>query len=368
MIRGFGSPGRYFQGADITDQAGRFLKHLGKKFFLIADPVVYGIAGERLNKSLEAENLHLLFPTPFQGECCQTEIQRITSLVRREQADVIIGMGGGKAADTAKMVNIATTLPVVIIPTVASTDAPTSQLAVVYDEQHVKAGVFFMSRGPDLVLVDTAIIARAPIRTFRAGIGDALSTSFEAEACHASQAKNIFGVRPTRAALELARLSFHILKANAMEALAAVSAQTVTDELETVVEATILLSGLGFESGGLAAAHSIHGGFTALPAMQKALHGELVAFGVLAQCVLEGKNDAELQELLWFYRALDLPMTLAELGLSGNVDDSLVVAVKKICVPGSYIYNMPVAINEETVLHAIKKADRLAVNYKAKAD
>lgn len=368
MIRGFGSPGRYFQGADILDQSGRFLKHLGKRFFLIADPVVFGIAGERLKESLETENLHLLFPTPFQGECCQSEIQRITSLALQEHADVIIGMGGGKAADTAKMVNIATSLPVVIVPTVASTDAPTSQLAVVYDEQHVKAGVYFMKRGPDLVVVDTAIIARAPIRTFRAGIGDALSTSFEAEACHASRAKNIFGVQPTRAALELARLSFHILQANAIEALDAVSAQTVTDELEAVVEATILLSGLGFESGGLAAAHSIHGGFTALPAMQKALHGELVAFGVLAQCVLEGKKDVDLQELLQFYHALGLPMTLAELGLSDNVDDSLAVAVKKICVQGSYIYNMPVPIDEETVLRSIKKTDRLGREYKVKAD
>lgn len=364
MFRGFGSPGRYFQGAGIVDQAGRFVKHLGKRFFLLADNVVLGIAGERIELALQAEGLAVAKETFF-GECCEKEINRLGELSLAGGADVVIGMGGGKAADTAKMINIKFGLPVVIIPTVASTDAPTSQLAVVYDDNHVKAGIRFMNRGPDVVLVDTGIIARAPIRTFRAGIGDALSTSFEAEACFASQAKNIFGVKPTRAALSLARLSLEILKDKAINALQAVESGAVNDDLEVVVEATILLSGLGFESGGLAAAHSIHGGFTAIPAMQKSLHGELVAFGVLAQCVLEKRDDSFMADLFKFYQAVSLPMTLADLGLAERVDASLHEVVKKVCVPGSYIYNMPVSVDEASVIDAIKVADRLGRSVRA---
>ncbi len=365
MIRGFGSPSRYFQGAGLIDQTGHFVKHLGKRFFIIADKVVFGIVGERLKNALETQNLEL-FSETFNGECCEKEILRLSAKATEGSADVVIGVGGGKAADTAKMINITKGLPAVIIPTVASTDAPTSQLAVVYDDNHVKVGVFSMKRGPDSVLVDTEIISKSPIRSFRAGIGDALSTSFEAEACFASQSKNIFGVSPTRAALSLARLSFDILKDHATMALQAIQKQVVSDDLETVVEATILLSGLGFESGGLAAAHSVHGGFTAIPDMQQSLHGELVAFGVLAQCVLEKKDDAFMDELLGFYGAVGLPMTLAELGLKNNITESLNSAVKRICVPGSYIYNMPVSIDEEKVINSITIADKLGASFKEK--
>ena len=364
MIRGFASPSRYFQGEGVVDQIGRQIKPLGKRFLLLADDVVLGIAGERVKDSLRTENLELVTEI-FRGECCEKEISRLSARASEDRVDAVIGMGGGKAVDTAKMINFKTGLPVVVVPTVASNDASTSQLAVVYDDNHVKAGVFFMDRGSDLILVDTGIISRSPIRTFRAGIGDAISTSFEAEACHISKANNIFGVKPATAALSLARLSLDILKRHALDAIRAVEAQKVTEDLDLVVEATILLSGLGFESGGLAAAHSIHGGFTAIPAMQKSLHGELVAFGVLAQCVLENRDDLFMKEMVDFYNAIGLPMTLADLGLTSNRDESLSVVAGKVCVPGSYIYNMPVPIDEEKVIQSILAADELGTAAKA---
>lgn len=363
-MRSFGSPGQYIQGNGAIDKVGELLKSKGARFLLIADKVVLGIVGDRINESLTKAGLELSIET-FEGECCESEINRLTKQAQKTKAHAIISMGGGKAADTAKMINIRTGLPIIIVPTVASTDAPTSRLAVVYSDDHVKQDVLFMSTAPEMVIVDTGVIATAPLRTFIAGIGDALSTKFEAEACFSSQSLNMFGYTTTRASLSLAKLSWDIIREYGLKAIESVKNKEVSPELETVVEATILLSGLGFESGGLAAAHAIHGGFTAIDDMRGALHGELVAFGLLAQCILEERDEHFLNDLLGFYCEAGLPTTLADLGLNSNVDEALMLAVNKTCSKGSYIYNMPFAVDNESVLQAIKKADKLGASVRA---
>lgn len=72
--------------------------------------------------------------------------------------------------------------PVIICPTVASTDAPCSALSVVYTDEGVFQEYLFLKRNPDVVLVDTAVIAASPLRLTVAGMGDALATYFEVRA------------------------------------------------------------------------------------------------------------------------------------------------------------------------------------------
>jgi hypothetical protein len=194
--------------------------------------------------------------------------------------------------------------------TVASTDAPTSALSVVYTEEGAFESYRFYDRNPALVVVDTQLVAQAPAKFLAAGVGDALATWIEARALRGTDAPNMVNGLPTRAGTALAQLSWDILWESALPALDAVERDLVTPDVEAVVEATTLLSGLGFESGGLAAAHAVHDGLTAVDETHHLAHGEKVNIGSLTQLLLEGAPTAEVEEFAEFTARDGVPPVL----------------------------------------------------------
>lgn len=311
-LRAFGGPSLYVQGPDVLDSLGERLAALGGRPFVVADAVVAELMGERLRATLGEG---AVFAT-FGGECTGGEIDRLAAAARQARADVVVGVGGGKAIDTAKGVRIALGARIAIVPTIASNDSPTSRLVVVYTDAHALAEVRLMATNPDLVLVDTAVIARAPARFFAAGIGDALSKKFEVAQCAAAGGLNFFKGRPTELARAIAERCYAIVRADGVAAMAAVRRRTPDAAMERVVEATILLSGLAFESGGLSIAHSLTRGFSVVPQMAQALHGEQVGLGLLAQLVAEGRDAAFLADLKAFYAVIGLPASFAAFGVT----------------------------------------------------
>jgi glycerol dehydrogenase len=210
--------------------------------------------------------------------------------------------------DTARAAAADLDLPVVNCPTVASSDAPCSALSVIYTEEGVFHEYRFYRKNPDLVVVDTQVIAQEPPRLLVAGMGDALATWFEAKTCVAGHVKNMRGGASTCSALALADLCYRTLLEDGANALRAVQSQVVTPALERLVEANTLLSGLGFESSGLAAAHAVHNGLTAAPGTHDYFHGEKVAYGLLVQLVLEGQPRSVLEPVLQFATQVGLPV------------------------------------------------------------
>src|SRR5215213_7874804 len=258
---------------------------------------------------------------------------------------------------TAKAVAHPAGLSLVIVPTIASTDAPTSALSVVYDEHGAFLEYRFFERNPDAVIVDTAIIAGAPVRFLVAGIGDGLATYFEAEASSRTRKQAMAGGAPTSAALTLARLCYDTLLEHGLAARLAVERGAVTPAVEKVVEANTLLSGLGFESGGLAAAHSIHNGLTALEGTHHYWHGEKVAFGTISMLMLEERPTAEVEELVDFCLEVGLPVALEDIGLDGVEREDLEKVAEAACVEGETIHNMPFSVHPQMVVDAMIAAD-----------
>ena len=200
-------------------------------------------------------------------------------------------MGAGKALDTAKAVANNLKVPVVVFPALASTDAPTSGLSVVYTEEGEFEQYLFYKKNPDLVLMDTKIIASAPARMLASGISDALATLVEARAVKQKNGNTMSGGKATIAGFAIAEKCEKVLFDYGVLAYEANKANVVTPALEAIVEANTLLSGLGFEDSGLAAAHAIHNGFTAVDGdIHHLSHGEKVAYGTLTQLVLENKT------------------------------------------------------------------------------
>ncbi len=347
-------PGTYIQGEGILNQWPHWIHWFGKKGLILAsrsakDKILIPYANDLTANSI--------FVEPFQGECSEKELGRLARVISREQVDILVGMGGGKAIDTAKIAADRAGIPVIIVPTIASTDAPCSGCAVLYSEEGAFDSVHYQKTNPQMVLVDTAVIADAPARFLISGMGDALATWFEARACDRTQSVNECGGYSTMAALNLARLCYDTLLMYGAAAKIAVEKHIVTPALNHIIEANILLSGIGFESSGLAAAHSIHNGFTALQETHSFYHGEKVAFGVLTGLQLTDASPQETVDVFSFCEEMGLPTTLADIGLQNADRKKLMKAAEKACAPTEGIHHEADRITPEKILNAMLAAD-----------
>ena len=356
----FASPGRYVQGPGATHELGRELQRLGLvgSVLFVAGRTALRDLAPIWQSILPAVGIEAVIEA-FGGECSTAEIDRLVALSQGKGMCAVVGAGGGKASDTARAVADVLGLPAVITPTLASTDSPFSALSVIYTPEGSVQGMRYYNRHPLLVLVDTEVVARAPKRQLVGGLGDALSTWFEARTVRESCHHNTLGGLPSNTSTALAKLCCEILLADGPAACAAVEARATTPALERVVEANNLLSGLGFESGGLAVAHAVHNGITEIPSSHNYIHGEKVAFGLLTQLVLEGRPQAEIAEIYRYQKAVGLPITLAELGVDANSEDQLRLIAERSSIPGESSHNEPFPVTASAMVSALRAADQL---------
>ncbi|OKL42744.1 glycerol dehydrogenase [Pseudovibrio exalbescens] len=352
------SPSKYVQGAGTLAKIGDYVKPLGGRPLAIADEVVTGLVGETVTSSFAAAEAKLTMEK-FNGECCRDEINRILEIAKSTQADVIVGIGGGKTLDTAKSVAFYSKVPVVVVPTIASTDAPTSALAVIYTPTGEFSEYLMIPTNPNMVIMDTKVIAGAPTRLMVAGMGDALSTYFEARANSISGKPTMAGGASTKAALALAKLCYETLLADGLKAKVAVENNISDKAVENIIEANTLLSGLGFESSGLAAAHAIHNGLTKLEECHHLYHGEKVAFGTLTQLLLENAPMEEIRTVIEFCRSVGLPTNLFDMGVKELDHAKLMEVAEASCAEGETIHNMPFAVTPEMVFAAMLSAHEI---------
>jgi glycerol dehydrogenase len=357
--RAFIAPNRYVQGPGVLNDVGRYLSitHIRRVAILM---LARGARHEglTLEAGLRASGISSV-ACRFDGETSLIEIERHVTALREETVDCLIALGGGKCVDAGKAVAHRLDIPVVIVPTLASNDAPCSALSVLYTPAGVYASVEFYPLNPLFVIVDTEIVAAAPERYLVAGMGDAMATWYEARACQRNPASvTAAGASQTIAACAIGEACAHTLFAHGVAAAAAVTDKRVDGSLEAVVEANTLLSGLGFESGGVAVAHGIAQSYTAVPQVHAHyLHGEEVAMGTLTQLMLEGQPD-EARRVATFFAAVGLPIHLGQVAL-----DSSQRAALDILVDGTmawpYTANMPMPVTAEMVRSAILDADVL---------
>ena len=353
------APRKYVQGRKVLGQLGDYLKVLGTTPLVLWDAQVKDIAGDVVLAGIADAGLQVV-EAMFQGEATREERDRVTKIARQSGADVSVGIGGGKVLDVAKAVAVDAGIRMVTCPTIASNDSPTSAASVWYDQDHNFIGFDCWPFNPDLVLVDTQVIAEGPVRAFVAGMGDALATWLEAAAALKSRASNIAGGRPTMAAMAIAELCYQILMEHGIDAKRAVEHNVVTPAVEKVVEANVLLSGLGFESGGLATAHMIANLLSNVPECKSFMHGEKVGFGIVSQLCLDDEADAEETEaIVDFEIEIGLPVTFADLNLEGVARDRLTPIGDACAGEGSLCHNHPFEVTSDDVVDAMIAADAL---------
>jgi glycerol dehydrogenase len=359
------APGRYVQGAGAIQEVGMHAAKMGTRALVTGGKTALSVCGRQIQDSLAGENLGC-HQEPFKGECSDQEIQRLVGVARAQSVDLVIAAGGGKVIDTGKAVAHELKIPVIIIPTIAATDAPCSALSVIYTEDGVFSRYLVLPKNPDCVLVDTAIVAQAPVEFLVSGMGDALATFWEADTCAKSCKPNVLtgGCPPTLSAVTLARLCYDTLLEHGLAAKLAVERNSVTPAVEAVVEANTLLSGLGFESGGLAGAHSVHNGFTVLEQSHHKLHGQKVAFGTITQLVMEGRSMETIDEVVDFCLQVGLPVCLEDMGVVNPTREEIRKVAEATTAQGETIHATWFPVTADAVESAIWAADALGAELK----
>ncbi|HHP7244511.1 MAG TPA: iron-containing alcohol dehydrogenase family protein [Elainellaceae cyanobacterium] len=345
------APTRVIRGAGILPSSGDDIARLGQRPLVIGGDRTLHAVQPFLDPALSRLQVR---SAVYHPDCSEVSLATLRDVAIAHDADVIIGVGGGKALDTAKLLAHQHQVPVVTVPTSAATCAAWTALSNIYTE----AGGFLydvsLTRCPDLLILDYDLVQTAAPRTLISGIGDALAKWYEASVSsgHSDQALII-------AAVQQARVLRDLLFQKSVEAIRSPGSSSWRD----VVDASILLAGVIGGLGGAqcrtVAAHAIHNGLTHLPESHHALHGEKVAYGILVQLRLEemiqgnGLAASSRQQLLKFYGDISLPRNLAELGLATITIEGLERAAEIACNPQSDIHHLPFEVTPTHLMAAM---------------
>ncbi|BAZ45949.1 glycerol dehydrogenase [Chondrocystis sp. NIES-4102] len=347
------APRRVLRGENCLSESRQEIALLGIRPLVVGGNKTLEVIKPTLEPVLTTDIFTSQF-AQYSPDCAESSLLRLQQQVKEHTADLIIGVGGGKALDTAKLLAHQCQLPIVTIPTSGATCAAWTALSNIYSE----AGAFqydvSLNNCPDLLILDYSLIRTAPQRTLVAGIGDAIAKWYEASVSSGNSTSTLL-----ISAVQQARILRDILFQKSSQALD----QPESDAWREVVDATVLLAGVIGGIGGAdcrtVAAHAVHNGLTHLLESHDVLHGEKVAYGILVQLRLEemiqGNQLAATsrQQLLKFYTAIGLPKTLEDLGL-GNISLAQLRQVAAIATqPQSDIHRLPFKVSAEQLTAAM---------------
>ena len=346
------SPGKVIRGAGVLSTVGAQVANLGTRPLIVAGNHTLNLSKEHLKPLFQSQQLHSILVS-YGADCCETSLKALRKAAKEHKADIIIGIGGGKALDTAKLVAHQLTLPVITIPTSAATCAAWTALSNVYSTTGAFLYDVALSRCPELLILDYNLIQTAPQRTLVAGIGDAIAKWYEASVSSGNSQQTLI-----IAAVQQARVLRDILLQKSATALQSPG----TEIWQEVVDATVLLAGVIGGIGGAqcrtVAAHAVHNGLTHISG-HNSIHGEKVAYGILVQLRLEemiqGNQLAASarQQLLKFYAEIGLPQKLADLGLGNITLGELQTAAEISLEPNSDIHRLPFKVALEQLMAAM---------------
>jgi glycerol dehydrogenase-like iron-containing ADH family enzyme len=343
------APAQVIRGAGILAESAPSIARLGRRPLIIGGDRTLNAIQPFLPPSLSQS------PTADYGvDCSEAGLENLRSAIAQHQADLIIGVGGGKALDASKLVAYQSQLAIVTIPTSAATCAAWTALSNVYSDQGAFQYDVGLVRCPELLILDYDLVQTAPQRTLVAGIGDALAKWYEASVSsgHSHQTLII-------AAVQQARVLRDLLLQKSVEALQSPGSETWREVVDASVLMAGMIGGLGGAQCRTVAAHAVHNGLTHLLQSHDALHGEKVAYGILVQLRLEemvqGNRLAASarQQLMKFYGDIGLPQTLADLGLDGITIAELRHAAEVACREGSDIHHLPFEITPTQLMAAM---------------
>jgi glycerol dehydrogenase-like iron-containing ADH family enzyme len=351
------SPTVVINGEGAIARVGELAAGIGTRALVIGGSVSYPVTGERIEASLAAAGVAFSVTT-YGRDCCEADQERLADLIRDSGAQVVVGAGGGKAMDAAKLAAYRAGLSVINVPTSAATCAAWTALSNVYSPEGTWLYGVPLPTNPYAVVVDYAVVATAPARLLASGIADTLAKWVESSASvDAARADAM-----TLSAVEMARFLYDRLILVGEEAIAQARRGEPGPELRAAIDANIQLAGTVGGLGGArcrsVAAHAVCNALTALPGHARSWHGEKVAFGIVVQRILQGYAKDEIKRLVAFFAAIGVPVTLRQLGVAD--DAAAIEAIAEGTVrPDSSAHLLPGGVDAVRVARAIERANAL---------
>ncbi|MCG8710236.1 iron-containing alcohol dehydrogenase family protein [Brenneria sp. 4F2] len=313
------TPENYLQQAGVARQLGEYVAPGARRVLIIAGDTAWGETGTSIAHSLDLRGVAYDVARP-QGKCTLETIEKLARQAVANNAQGVVGIGGGTVMDIAQGVGeLAGRLPVIQVPTVAATCAAWSPFSVLYHAEGGHSGNLALHRYPQWILVDTEVIASAPVRFLKAGIVDALAKWFEFIP-YLNQANDDLGLSLQ---IQAARMALDIFERDAARAIEDNQRKRVTPALARTLDAAIALAGLANsvrdDSQRIGVAHAIHHSMTHHPELDFWLHGEKVGFALGVQAILQHQVAAERLPLLRWLARMDMPLTPENLGIGDNL-------------------------------------------------
>lgn len=355
LLRAMREPRKYVQGKNALLKFHEEMEYMGKRWLFICSNSGYKACHDKIEESFGSADDFRRYEV-FGGISSKGEIEKMKKIVEEDNIDTVVAVGGGSAVDTAKATAYYCGKNIVVIPTVVATDAPCTGLSVIYNDDGSFNTYLFYPTNPDAVLVDSQVIANAPVKFLIAGMGDALGTYFEGRASIRTESPSLEGTGITRTGLAIAKLCYETIRAYGSQAIVACENNVVTPALDAIIEANTYMSGVGADNVNCAAAHSFYNGLTSLGG-HKAPHGNCVAFGTLVQLVLEGVEQDEFDDVQDFCLEVGLPVTLEELGVTE--DEEIRIISENACAEGETIHNLAGDVTPDELYAAIIATDAM---------
>jgi glycerol dehydrogenase len=314
------APKEYYNEPEILSKSGIYIKEYGSRALIIGSKTSFEVAGGDLMASLEESGIkHRQYE--FSGYVTKEKAEEIATEYRYAKVDVVIGLGGGRVIDTAKLVATHLKAATVTIPTIAAQCASWAAVSIVYDNEGRFVDGIFNTVGPELILADTKLLFEAPHRYLYAGIVDSYAKWYEIYPYKEVEGEG--GNTFLQTMILIAGQLKDILDNQTQIALEKYNANgEIGDEAIKVIDAIIYLAGL---SGSLQTdilyqgiAHPMYNALSHFPETGHLLHGEKVGFGILLQQVLEKKSDEEIEAVIELFVKLGNTLTLEDIGLANE--------------------------------------------------
>ena len=349
----------YTIGKDAFINMVEICSFYGKRVLVVGGKTALEKAQYKIERAIKGSSLEIVDWVWYGGECTYENIDHIAREANKNTLDMVIGVGGGKALDTAKGVAHKLNVPVFTVPTIASTCAATTKLSVVYKTTGDFDSFIFFNKPPVHCFMDSDMIAQAPAKYLWAGMGDTIAKHYECTlASRGDQLGHSSGL-----GVEISTMCVKPILEYGEKALVDCRKQTNSHEIEQVILNNIVSTGLVSmlveEKYNGALAHSLFYGLTLLPHIEeKHLHGEVVAYGVLVQLAMDQQKD-ELMKLYEFYKRIHLPTCLDDIGVKN--DRVYLEEVLEETVNGPDMEYLPYKVTKDMVFEAIQKLEKINI-------